>query len=489
MSRTLLSSLKVTSSDSLNTPEPFTFAQVQSLDSLPPELKARVAFFACVQDREYKERWSKGHFGSAVVKELQNETHGKSVHALALVNQTFRQLCAKHIFQTIDAARMTGSFFRTNILPRHGARVQAVDLSGALPDATNALNLLSSLPNLKELHINDRIARHLLGDLLKIRPGHPAAGGQHPDDDPERLTRQRVRFYAIAAQLPRVRLNFFSRETLVPLLWCFRALRVLRLQSHGPEPTLPEDLAWMLSELPLLTELNLRSSSPWSINPKWANEDWPALTTVTLRKVRLEPALFAFLGAIAPALETLHITFSTREPTEQIHRPLFTTAFPSLAHLSLTNLHSSAAREALESLKSSRLQSLDLRLRKHARVDNQTFISSIRAFRPTLVLLTVMLQSGRRISTLAKRFVLIPGIIFRGGVEQDPFLTRKEDEMVNDKAGRMAAVEERANALVRTLVFGIGEVERMRAEGNTGEMEKAFRALEKLKVWQMVVEG
>ncbi|KAL8286721.1 hypothetical protein RQP46_004249 [Phenoliferia psychrophenolica] len=399
--------------------------------TLPPELKDRICFFAAVQDREFRDRWATGHYGAEAVKELQTAAHGKSLYALALVDRTFHSLCAKHVFKRIVSSQTKVPYFRSHILPRHSTRIHSVDLSGPSPGSRDALSVLSSLPNLKELHLSEKTAQDLLGDLTLLDPSDATLGSQNlGPETPHRYDYHRAMFFAASSIVLKARLNFFHPHKLAPILPCFTALQSLRLQSSGPHQSLPTNLADLLSShLPNLVELNLYGSTPFSIDPLWASHTWPRLTTLTLRKVSQTSDLFAFLDALSSHLQTLHLTFSTRDPLSPtpLAPPLLTRPFPLLTDLSLTNLHSSSARDLLQSLKPlpplspSPILSLELRLRKHERSDNDTVIRSILAFHRTLSHLAVMLQSGRRISTLAKRLCTRPGISFRAGTEADLF--------------------------------------------------------------------
>ena len=155
-------------------------------------------------------------------------------------------------------------------------------------DARDALNVLASFPNLREIHLNEKTAEHLLGDLTLLDPTDATKGQRSGSpDNPQRYEMQRGMFYGMAATVGKARLNFFHAPKLPYVLACFGGLRSLRLQSTGTHQTLPVDLAEHLTLLPLLTELNLYGSSPYAIEPRWALSTWPHLTILTLRKGKL----------------------------------------------------------------------------------------------------------------------------------------------------------------------------------------------------------
>ncbi|KAK4700415.1 hypothetical protein P7C70_g5829, partial [Phenoliferia sp. Uapishka_3] len=459
-----------------------TFAQL-----LPPELRARIAFFACVQDREFREKWAAGHFGSTVVKGIQEPAHGRSLNALAATDRAFHVMCSQHIFENITALQTSTLFFRHHIVPRHAARVHSVDLNGSPLPSKEALALLSSFPNLKEIHLSERTARNLFGELLLLDLSDPSVGQAATVTN--RLDQQRATFYGCASSLERVRLSLFHPSNLSIILQCFTNLHSLRIHTNVD---LSPTFALCLEGIPNLQELSIRGTSALLIPPEWTTSSWPALVTLTLRKVVLNPALFAFIGELSTSLRVLHLTIATREVGDETYPAHFTTSFPLLNHLSVTNVHSTSARDLLLSLKISPtslspLAKIDLRLRKHQRSDNQSFIQSVTAFRHTLRELTVMLQSGRRISTLAKRLGTIKSIFFTGGDEADLFLTRKVDnEDLENLATKELMVGQRATALISTLSWGISHISELREEGNFEELEKAFDILEKLKVWEML---
>ncbi|KAL8291434.1 hypothetical protein RQP46_002412 [Phenoliferia psychrophenolica] len=135
---------------------------VETLPSLPIELKARIVEMANDQEKAWQSRVDD--------REGRASGHINSLSSLALVNKELRDLAAKHQFAVLLSRRASTPIFRYRILPRYGHHIIKVTFASSEHTAgiEFAFSIMGQLPALRGLEFSRNSARWLFGAGVKL---------------------------------------------------------------------------------------------------------------------------------------------------------------------------------------------------------------------------------------------------------------------------------------------------------------------------------
>ncbi|KAL8291560.1 hypothetical protein RQP46_002538 [Phenoliferia psychrophenolica] len=132
-----------------------------AFSTLPLELKARIVEMASDQEGTWLER---------VEDPQERAVHINGLSSLALVNKELRELAAKHQFRAVASRQTSPSIFRFRILPRYGHHItEVIFQSGQSAEVSAyALSILGQLPALRALRFTIEAAKRLFGSGVTL---------------------------------------------------------------------------------------------------------------------------------------------------------------------------------------------------------------------------------------------------------------------------------------------------------------------------------
>ncbi|KAL8279551.1 hypothetical protein RQP46_008113 [Phenoliferia psychrophenolica] len=475
--------------------------------TLPLELKSLIVTYVCANDREHKEYRSRaGAAEAALIKVVETPWHGRGLYAVAAVSQELNIICAEHLFRTLTTTKAASPFFVHPILAKHVKHIRILDLSGLLPLAKKAFDILPLLTNLSEVRISSATAWKLFGVWFSARLAHHQLDPKYASEADEAVRRAlfRLRTQSVA----KVHLNGTCLERMGGILSAFDNLQSISI--GGPEPItsfdlLGDDLVYVMARLPRLRDLTLELPENTVFTDAWVENHtaWPSLTSLTLRGIDPLPSTFDFVAKFATTLESLDLSFK-HESTLSDNQPsqLFQHPFPHLSHLRMVDLELSTACVILDSLATpavpitSPLLRLDLELRKPTSTPThrKPFRNALQRFNTNglhIAELRVVEHGSREELWCLRDLEYSPQTTVSLGNPKDLFFDRMpilHAERI-DEAVVEQVVERRATALLNTLEFGREHILALWENSDLVGMETAFEALKTLRVWQKVVSG
>ncbi|GAA5977760.1 hypothetical protein JCM5350_006171 [Sporobolomyces pararoseus] len=310
-------------------------AMKQSLLQLPNETLARIAHLCQQQDRRSTERLKSLRDGKTS-QELVG-TWGKltpSLHELSRTCQKIRAVCAPLLFSTVQIERVTNPVFRRRIVPLYATHFRTVELDhsfdNAVPDSVlDALAVLSSLKGICEVTVNGRFIAGICPASSSDFPNWPCGTGE-------------------AAASLRVLLSRAERLQVLATGWTDIIARILSipinlktLELHKRSPFSPE----LVDPIVIERIGNLAHLRQLLLSGNWVNllsdqlhQPIESLRSLTLHKNSpLNQANIEFISLFASKLEELRIEISGGAGENPESPPLFTSPFPRLRSLHLSN--------------------------------------------------------------------------------------------------------------------------------------------------------
>ncbi|KAL8279453.1 hypothetical protein RQP46_008015 [Phenoliferia psychrophenolica] len=479
--------------------------------TLPLEIKALVVAHVCANDvehQEYRSRASKAE--AALIKAVETPWHGRGVYAVAAVSKELNGICAKHMFESLSTKQASSLLLVRRILPKHVKYIHTIDLSGSLPLAKKAFDILPLLTNLSEIRISDSTAAKLFGTVWPLQDS--AEEGDNGGDDSESgeedspVADQVIRRALFGPRTPtirRIHVDNASSRRLRGMLGALTNLRSVSLGcGGGTAPFMSvRALVEALACAPLLRELTLELPKSAFITTPWCLQStpWPALTSLALRGVTPTNETFDFVETFAATLESLDISFkpSTQPSANQLSSPLSLIPFPHLTQLRMVQLDLLTACIILESLQPpadtipSALIKLDLELTRLPKPSSSGKCSE--ALRKVLVNLRSLsdlrvVESGtHRVLASLGRIRYPPSWKVSLGIPKDYFWDTSK--AIEGKDADPARVAKRVAALRNTLEFGLAHIGTLEAEEDIAGLETTLEILKGLRVLQKVVVG
>ncbi|KAL8279457.1 hypothetical protein RQP46_008019 [Phenoliferia psychrophenolica] len=478
--------------------------------TLPFELKAIVVACVCANDREHEEyRLLSKPAEAALIKVVVTPWHGRGLYAVAEVSKELNSICAEHLYQALTTTKAASPFLIRRILPKHAQHIRTLHLSGTLPLAKKAFEIIPLLTHLTEIRISNTTAEKLFGvwfsDRYAVEEGDAGAGGSTDAVEANQAVR-RALFPLRTQSITKVHLDGTCGQRMGGILSAFDNLQSISI--GGPEPIasfdyLAEDLVYAMARLPRLRELTLELPQNALFTDAWLVEypPWPKLSSLTLRGVDPLPSTFDFVGIFAATLESLNLSFTDHSILldPETSTQLFPRTFPLLSHLRLVNLELSTTCFILESLAApftSPLLRIDLEIRRpiSTTIYREPFRDVLQRFNIDGLRVAELriVEHGSLVELVCLRgFEYPPHTNISLGVSENLFF----DRMSILQAKRMddtvleQIVKGRTAALLEVLDFGREHVLALEENLDLVGMETAFEALKTLRVWQKVVRG
>ncbi|KAL8278596.1 hypothetical protein RQP46_009088 [Phenoliferia psychrophenolica] len=412
-----------------------------SFSTIPEELKVKIFKMTSDVDTAWRALVSPEYPDSEAEDSEAEErrSHVYGLSSLAFVNREFRDLAAKHQFERIYSERLAVQpIFLYNILPRYGHHITRVAFVGDnLSHLERQLGTLVAMPSLRTLAFTGKAATALLGPFPSIRL---------PGTDEEPFFRGDMLEW-VSPKITSLFLNWSTPSACVDLIRRFPSLSTLSLSTSIDSDEIDvEDLRSLttfIANLRHLTHLAI-GAIDYSRSKEWPADvleplerDPPPIRTLGLQLSPLRASAFDLTGLFGGTLETLAFEIDPTNTTLLT----FLAAKPDLIQVCLNERTTDLFGSQAASVK----------------------------FIPPAKLVAY--------ANLVRSLGLDPTVLDRphlGPFDDDANLDYTEDEASYLK-----------EVLVRTLKFGIAELERMCAEGRGAsavEWVEPLKPLEK-KRW------
>ncbi|BGO91028.1 hypothetical protein JCM10020v2_002673 [Rhodotorula toruloides] len=295
-----------------------TFTPRACLDSLPTEVKSRIAELCWLQDEWWREydKHIRTQFASAgapevarfrQLHEVEGKRYGRSLMLLARTSRAWAELTAPLRFRVVKVSKANRPVFRQLIVRRHAQHCHELHFDEV--DVEKFVVFLAFLPAfiaVKKLVIDNKLSAEFCGKVLE-----PWC---HYLDDAAVLSRS-----DIAHLIKRVESLTYSVpwHRLPPTLKAAETLTSFSFRIEDATNAVTT-LTTILSAAPGLHSLSVDATDcqvDFSGLPSSSRSTWPTLTSLALKAERIDPSFSAFLSHHQASLRHLRLEW-TEGPSE-----------------------------------------------------------------------------------------------------------------------------------------------------------------------------